>query len=89
MQEEANENIGDRTVTLIVNGRKKPWHEKKISFREVVELAYGTYDPSPNVSYTVTFSKGPDQNPEGRLVDGKSVRVKDGMIFNVKRTNKS
>lgn len=90
MQEEKNkENGPDKEFTIIVNGREKVWREKKISFRQVVELAFGTYEDNPDVSYTVTYSKGPEPKPEGRLVDGQNVNVKDRMIFNVKRTNKS
>jgi hypothetical protein len=90
MQEEQSGEKGrDKEFTIIVNARKKTWNEKKISFRQVVVLAFGAYDDNPDVSYTVTYSKGPEPNPEGRLVDGRSVIVKDGMVFNVKRTNKS
>jgi len=75
--------------TIIVNARKKKWTEKKISFRQAVELAYGSFEDNPDISYTVTYSDGPEPKPEGRLVDGQSVKVKNGMIFNVKRTDKS
>lgn len=58
-------------VTLIVNGRPKPWAEKTITFEQVVVLAFGSYDPNPNKVYTVTYDKGPHQkssrnNGEGR-----------------------
>lgn len=90
MQEEKDKDNGqDKEFTIIVNGREKVWREKKISFRQVVELAFGTYEDNPDVSYSVSYSKGHDPKPEGRLVDGQSVNVKDKMIFNVKRTNKS
>ena len=90
MQETHGDEKGrDKEFQIIVNAREKTWREKKISFREVVVLAFGAYDDNPDVSYTVTYSNGPEPNPEGRLVDGKSVKVQDRMIFNVKRTNKS
>jgi hypothetical protein len=76
-------------VELIVNLLKKPWNAKKISFEEVIVLAFGSYDGNPKKGYTVTYDRGPKQNPEGSMVKGKSVFVKDQMIFNVKQTNQS
>lgn len=76
-------------VQLIVNGRPKPWTEKTITFEQVVVLAFGTYDPNPNKVYTVTYDKGPRENPEGSMVKGSKVYVKDKMIFNVTATDKS
>jgi len=76
-------------ITLIVNGRPKPWGEKSITFEQVVVLAFGTYDPNPNKVYTVTYNKGPHENPHGSMVKGDKVAVKDKMIFNVTCTDKS
>ena len=76
-------------VMLIVNTREKKWEKPQISFEEVVTLAFGSFSPDPNVTYTVTFSNGPKSKHEGTLVKGKSVKVKNGMIFNVSQTNKS
>ena len=42
-----------------------------------------------NVTFTVTYRRGDGHKPEGSLVDGECVPVKDGMIFNVTRTDKS
>lgn len=76
-------------ITLIVNGRPKPWAEKTITFEQVVMLAFGSYDPNPNKVYTVTYDKGPHENPHGTMDKGDKVCVKDKMIFNVTCTDKS
>lgn len=76
-------------IVLIVNGRPKPWTEKKINFEQVVVLAFGTYDPNPNKVYTVTYDGGPHQNSEGSMAKDDRVFVKDKMIFNVTATDKS
>ena len=76
-------------VTIIVNAREKKWDKKEISYREVIELAFGSYSDDENVVYTVTYSKGQDSHKEGSLVKGGSAKVKEGMIFNVFQTNKS
>ncbi len=75
--------------TLIVNLVEKKWHKDLISFEELVELAFGTYDPNPNKGYTVTYSRGRDPKPEGTLVKGSSVNVKNKMVFDVTATDKS
>ncbi len=79
----------DFKISLIVNGRPKPWTEKTITFEQVVVLAFGTYDPNPDKIYTVTYDRGPHENPEGSMVKGDKVFVKDKMIFNVTATDKS
>ena len=68
------------TVTIIVNTRPREWHEKKITFEQVVELAYPgqPYDPEGT---TVEYSRG--HGPDHSLRPGGSVEVKDGMIFDV------
>ncbi len=76
-------------VVLLVNLEAKSWAEKTITFEQVIALAYGTYDNSEDKGYTVTYDRGPHQNPEGTMVKGERVFVKDKMIFNVKQTGKS
>lgn len=75
--------------TIIVNGREKQWNEKAITFKQVVELAFGNYNDNPDAVYTVTYAKGPQQNPEGSMVKGDVVFVTNKMIFNVTATNRS
>ena len=45
--------------------------------------------PGPMSCLPITYRRGPKQNPEGTLVEGGTVKVKDGMIFNVTPTDKS
>jgi hypothetical protein len=78
-----------KEVTIWVNTLPHPWGKKdKISFEEVVVLAFGSYSNDENIVYTVNYAKGPESNHEGSLVKGKEVKVKDGMIFNATQTNK-
>lgn len=78
-----------KTVTIIINGREFEVEKKKISFEEVVKLSFEEYYPNENTAYTVSYSKGEDKKPKGQIVAGDNVMVKEGMIFNVSRTNKS
>lgn len=78
-----------KEVTIIVNSREKTWNEKEISYKQVVILAFDSYSDDENTVYTVTYTKGEESRHEGSLVKGESVKVKEGMIFNVTQTNKS
>lgn len=76
-------------VTIIVSGTPHQWKKGKITFQQVIELAYGAYNDSPNVAYTVTYEDGPKQNPEGSMIKDLVVFVKNKMIFNATATDKS
>ena len=79
----------DKTFRIIVNGREKEVSEKELSFEQIVDLAYNNNPPTgENVVITVTYSKGED-GKQGSLTAGKTVKIKDGMIFNVKATDRS
>ena len=76
--------------TIIVNGHPKIWADKDISYTQVISLAYDGKPPSgPDVVFTVTYRKGEDRKKEGTMIEGDTVHVKDGMVFNVTATNKS
>jgi hypothetical protein len=76
-----------KEITIIVNGRQKQVQKDEMTFAEIVALA-GDLPSGPDVIYTVTYQKG-EGDKSGSLVEGASIRVKDGMIFNVKATNRS
>jgi Multiubiquitin len=74
---------------IIVNGRKKEVATKTLTFNQVVALAFNPVPNGPNVQFSVTYRKGPKKNHEGTMTEGETVRIKDGMIFDVTETNKS
>lgn len=80
---------GPKPVTIIVNGEPHEVPKDEIAFDEVVALAYPDGPQGPNVIYSVTYRKGPDHKPKGILAPGDSVKVKDGMVFDVRVTDKS
>lgn len=90
MSDDKKHDGGDnKGVIIIVNAQKKTWDKKdKISFEEIVTLAFGSYSNDENIVYTVNYTKGHEGSHEGSLVKGHEVAVKDGMIFNVTQTNK-
>jgi hypothetical protein len=73
---------------IFVNGREKEWQKRKITYEEVVKLAF------PNVSletsaFTVEYSGGPKQNPKGTISKGDVICVTNKMNFNVDGTGRS
>lgn len=88
-EEHNGEALGhNKEFKIYVNGRERTVSEKEISFKEVVVLAFGIYEEKETIVYTVTYSKGEDRH-EGTMTKGMTVKVKEGMIFNATRTDKS
>jgi len=79
----------EKVFKIIVNAQPKSVEKNKLTFAEVVELAFNPPPIGPNILFTITYRKGPKENPEGSLLEGKTVKIKDGMIFNVTQTDKS
>ena len=77
-------------VTIRVNTKATKWDHRVISFDQVVSIAYDGNPPSgPNWVFDVDYRRGPQANPEGILESGKSVEVRDGMLFDVTGTDNS
>jgi hypothetical protein len=87
IQSQSREQPAKKSVTIIVNGRENTVEKDDMTFEEIVALAQ--LPSGPNITYTVTYRRGPDPRPDGTLVEGQSVKVKDGMIFNVTATDRS
>lgn len=79
-----------KTRIIIVNGTEHDWPDKKISYEEVVGLAYDGNPPSgENITFTVTYFKG-QSGQEGFLnPESKPVNVRKGMQFRVKHSTRS
>ncbi len=89
-EEKKNEaHVHEKEVTIIVNARPKVVTKKEMTFEEIVALAFDSSEGGPNIFFTVTYSKGDDRKPAGTLVAGETVKIKEGMVFNVKRTDRS
>ena len=81
--------VPDKDTSIIVNGREKVVEGKKLSFSELIRLAFDPPPTGENICFTVTYRNGPKQNPEGTMVEGSTVKIKCGMVFNVTATDKS
>ena len=76
-------------ITIIVNGRPRQVKGPKVSFEQVVALAFPAPPPGTDVQFTVQYMRGPGHKPSGTLIEGQSVKIKDGEEFDVTPTNRS
>lgn len=79
----------DKDFLIIVNGQQKTVTSKKLSFEDIVLLAFGHINPGGNTIYTMTYKKAAGNKQEGTLVAGEVIKVKSGVIINVTATDKS
>ena len=78
----------DPALTIKVNTRDVVAPARELTYAQVAALAFPGDAPSDTVGYTITFSRA--QKPhEGNLVEGQTVTIKHGTIFNVTRTTRS
>ena len=77
----------EREFSIIVNGQKKNIRTRRVSFEQVVKLAF---DPTPaNSIFTVTYFNAA-HDKEGSLRAGQKVLVKpEGTVFSVTETGQS
>jgi hypothetical protein len=78
-----------KVFTIIVNAEAKEVVRNRLSFEDVVRLAFETPPSGPNILITVDYGMGPPANPQGSLVKGQSVRIKNRMVFDVTATDRS
>jgi len=77
----------NKSYSIIVNGRPREVTEHKLTYLQVVQLAFPGEQPSATVVFTVTYSN--PHGKDGSLVEGQDVVIKDGVIFNVRKTDQS
>ncbi|MEV7398624.1 multiubiquitin domain-containing protein [Aeromicrobium sp. NPDC092404] len=78
-----------KVETIVVNGRPQNWAEKEITFDQLVALAYPNPPQGGNIEYTISYRRAHGNKPQGTLKAGESVKVNDGMIFDVTATDLS
>lgn len=80
----------DKTVTIYVEGSPHEWPKNEnISYAQVVKLEVPEYTPESDITYSVKWTKGHGDKPEGTLAPGASIKVRDGIRFTVSETGQS
>jgi len=89
----SNENAGKhqdhKEITIVINGIAKVIEKERLTFDEIIALAFDNPPTGEGVQFTVQFSRGHSDKPKGTLIEGQSVQTKDGMEFDVTPTNRS
>jgi Multiubiquitin len=77
-------------IAIIVNGRPREAQGHELTFDQVVALAFDNPPYGADTIFSITYRKGGNEHrPEGVMVEGDTVKVKKGTIFNVSATNRS
>ena len=89
MSSHAEQAPGQNKKTLIiVNGREREFTGHRITYQEVVALAFPNEQVGGNNTvYTVAYAN--PHGKDGTLVAGQDVTIHEGMVFNVTKTNRS
>jgi hypothetical protein len=86
MNEHSENAPGHNKSTLIkINGQPFTVTQQRISYEEVVRLAFpgGPFD----IPYSVDYAT--EHGPDGTLTKGQSTKVHKEMVFNVIKSNRS
>ena len=83
------EDQNDKTVTIVVNGRSRQVETEELSFEELVNLAFDDPARGPQIVFTITFRKAGGRIEEGILDEGQRLKVRNGTVINVTRTDQS
>lgn len=76
-------------IRIVVNARQETVYQHRLSYEQVVKLAYPTPPSNEVIGYNVSFYRGHEHKPEGHLTAGQTVRICNGMVFNVTPINRS
>lgn len=79
----------DKSVAIVINGRQRAVHGEEVTFDDLVDLAFDDPERGPQIVFTVTFRGAGGRPQEGELDEGQKVKVREGMIVNVTRTDQS
>ena len=79
----------DKTFLITVNGRQRQVERDELSFDELVDLAFDDPARGSQIVFTITFREAGGRITEGELDEGQRLKVRDGTIINVTRTDQS
>jgi hypothetical protein len=78
----------DKTFDITINGRARSVTQDALTFEQAIALAFPEPPTGPQVMFTVAYRRA-EGNKSGSLAAGTSVKLKEGMIFDVTATDKS
>ncbi len=79
----------ERGVLIIVNGREKLVQGEELTFDGVINLAFDDPPKGEFICFTITYRNAAGPRPEGTLIEGETINIREGMVLNVTVTDKS
>ena len=79
----------DKVFSIVVNGRQRNVESEELTFDELVDLAFDDPARGPQIVFTITFREAGGRVMDGELDEGQRLKVRDGTIINVTRTDQS
>jgi hypothetical protein len=92
MTSQSHDNQGqgpDRTVTIYVNTDPHQVEQGKLTFQQIVQLAFPNEAGKPDILFKVSYRLGRGHSELKTLAEGGDVQAQEGMIFNVSYENRS
>ena len=83
------EGFDGEMLVIIVNGRRRRVESDELSFDDLVDLAFDNPARNHQIVFTITFRNAEGPTSEGELDEGQRLKVRDGTIINVTRTDQS
>jgi hypothetical protein len=80
--------MSEHTVTIYVDTDAHEVPKGDITYSTVVRFAYPDFEQT-GATYSVKYTRGHGEKPDGILPPGGSVKVKEGMRFVISRTGES
>ena len=78
-----------KTVTIFVNTEEHQVEHGRLTFQQVVKLAYLEKAGDSNILFKVSYRLGRGHSELKTLADGGHVQAQEGMIFNVSYETRS
>ena len=75
-------------INIVVNARSKKVDKSELTYNEVVALAFDPVPTGDNIVITVAY-RNAEGHTQGTLVQGQTVEVRNGTVFDVTATDKS
>ena len=79
----------EKAITIVVNGSPISTTEEELTFDQLVDLAFDDPARGPQIVFTITFRNAGGRVERGELDEGQRLKLRDGTVVNVTRTDQS
>jgi len=79
----------NHTVTIYVNTDPHQVEHGKLTFQQIVKLAFPIEAGKPDILFKVSYRLGRGHSELKTMAEGGDVQAQEGMIFNVSYENRS